>query len=269
MRFIAILLLSAGAVMITGCEETVPMPVSAREISTTGLAEAALAEVPAGAFDSVSVLPLDNTVSELPLWAVHSSGMLNWDMTPPVNHFLATYTWTDSSWVELDRMVLDDNFESPDYLFAEGVAQVSVSSDFIWISIEGGIGAHSGSYQLVTFDGERLVSRFAGSNSFPGFARLENLPVDSLPDLILDYSDPYVFFYASGVRKTDIRIMRWDELDLEMVAMQLHRLPHTAPEALTVQVDRAVDLALAGLWLQASAILDEVDPGEVEDAQYR
>jgi hypothetical protein len=264
MRFIATLLFAAGAVTITGCGESAPRSVSAVEISTDGLAEAALSGVPAGAFDSVSVLPLEDLVSDLPLWAVHSSGMLNWDLDPLVSHFLAVYTWADSSWIELDRMILDDDFESPDYIFSEGVAQVDLTEDFLWLSVEGGIGAHGGSFQLVTFDGERLVSRFSGGNSTPGFAHLENLPADSLPDLVLDYSDPYVFFYASGVRKTDIRIMRWDELDLEMVEMQLQRMPQTAPEDLVAQVDRAVDLAGAGLWMQASLVIDELYPAEAD-----
>jgi len=263
MRYLTILV-TAAWLAVTACGERAPEPaqVTAEEVSADGLREAAMAGVPAGAFDSVAVLPLTNTLSGEHLWAVHSCGMLNWDMDPRVDHFLAVWTGTDSAWVELDRLVFDEEYYSPDFLEPNSVSQIDMTSDFVWMMIEGYVGAHGGTCDLVTFDGGRLESRFSASFSTPGFAHVENLPADSLPDLVLNFSDPYVFCYASSVRKADVRVVRWDELDLEMVVMELQRLPHTAPDELVAGVDRAVDLAEAGLWKQAMEVIGLLYPAD-------
>ncbi|MCK4506198.1 MAG: hypothetical protein KAW14_11310, partial [Candidatus Aegiribacteria sp.] len=103
-----------------------------------------------------------------------------------------------------------------------------------------------------------LEIRFSSSHCRPAFAWIENLPVDSLPDLLLDCSDPYIFFYASGVIKPDIRIIRWDSRDMQMVAMNLRKLPPDTEYSLREPVNRAVEFARAGLWLQASQAIGEV-----------
>lgn len=248
----------AGAVFLSDCVTESVLSINAWDIPTDGLADTVLAGEPQGAFDSVTVLPLDNTITGIPLWAVHSSGMVNWDTNPMTDHFLAIFTWEDFSWIELDRITMVD--ESIDYMFNDGVRQEFITDNFIWLSVEGGIGAHSAAYELLTFDGEHLEIRFSSSHCRPGFAWLENLPVDSIPDLLLDYSDPYVFFYASGVIKPDIRIQRWDGSDMQMVAVNLRKLPPATEYSLREPVNRAVELAEAGLWLQAFTAIAEVLP---------
>ena len=248
----------AGIVFLSGCVPESKLLISAGDNSTDGLADIVLASEPQGAFDTVTVVPLDNTITVIPLWAVHSSGMVNWDTNPISDHFLAIFTWEDSTWIELDRITMVD--ESINYMFNNGVEQVVITDDFIWLTVEGGIGAHGAAYELLTFDGEHLEIRFSSSHCRPGFAWLENLPVDSLPDLLLDYSDPYVFFYASGVIKPDIRILRWNSRDIQMVAMNLRKLPPVTEYSLREPVNRAFELAEAGLWLQASRAIGEVLP---------
>jgi hypothetical protein len=266
MKVLCPLLTIITAIALTGCggESPEPEPVSTVEIPVEDLPGIVLDQIPAGAFDSVAVLQLVDSTSDVPLWLVHSSGMVNWDMDPQFGHFVVVYTWSGSQWSELDRMRLGDETGSPDYLSPDGVSQVDITDDFIWVSVEGGAGAHGGTYQLLTFDGDRLASRFASTFCTPGFAQLENLPADSLIDLVLNYSDPYVFFYASALRKPDIRVVRWDPMDLEMVEMELQRLPQTAPEELSQHVDRAVDLAGAGLWMQAGEVMELVYPASGE-----
>jgi hypothetical protein len=263
MRYLTILAAAAG-LAVTGCGGRAPTPEPGppEEVSSEGLAEAVTAGLPPGAFDSVAVRPLSNTLSDEPLWAVHSCGMLNWDMDPRVDHFLAVWTRVDSEWVEMDRLAFDEEYYSPDFLEPDGVSQIGMTSDFVWMMVEGYVGAHGGTCDLVTFDGGKLESRFSSSFSTPGFAHVENLPADSLPDLVLDFSDPYVFCYASSVRKADVRVARWDALDLEMIVMELQRLPRTAPDELVAGVDRAVDLANAGLWKQAMEAIDLLYPAD-------
>lgn len=257
----------AGAVFLSDCVAESVLSINVLDISTDGLADTVLAGEPHGVFDSVTILPLDNTITGIPLWAVHSSGMVNWDTYPLSDHFLAIFTWEDFSWIELDRITMVD--ESIDYMFNNGVRQEFITDNFIWLSVEGGIGAHSAAYELLTFDGEHLEIRFSSSHCRPGFAWLENLPVDTLTDLLLDYSDPYVFFYASGVIKPDIRIQRWDSLDMQMVAMNLRKLPPVTEYSIREPVNRAVELAEAGLWLQASQAIGEVRtlPDTVSDLE--
>jgi len=258
------LLLLPALVLFAGCDTLIEQPIRPEDISTEGLPAAAMAGLPEAAFDSLTILLLENTISEHPLWIVHSTGMLNWDLDPHVDHFLAVFTLSNSYWIELDRIVLDDTYESPDYMFDNGVSQVSLTDDFIWLSVEGGVGAHGGTYQLITFDLEKLISRFSAGSSRPAFTWIENLPADSIPDLLVDNSDPYVFFYASGVSKPDIRIYRWDSLDLQMIRMQLQDLPPQAGESLREDVARTVELAEAGLWLQASQLLEDITPVDGE-----
>jgi len=258
------LLLLLAIVLSAGCVQLNEQPVRPEDISTEGLSAAAMSGLPETAFDSLTILPLENCLSENPLWIVHSTGMLNWDLDPHVDHFIAVFTSSNSYWIELDRIVLDDTYESPDYMFDSGVSQVSLTDDFIWLSVEGGVGAHGGTYQLITFDLEKLISRFSSGSNRPSFARIENLPADSTPDLLVDNSDPYVFFYASGVSKPDIRIYRWDSLDLQMIRMQLQDLPPQADESLREDVARAVELAEAGLWLQASQLIENLLPAPGE-----
>ncbi|MCD4847292.1 MAG: hypothetical protein K8R76_03785 [Candidatus Aegiribacteria sp.] len=248
----------AGAVFLSDYVTESVLSINVWDIPTDGLADTVLAGEPQEAFDSITVLPLDNTITGIPLWAVHSSGMVNWDTNPMTDHFLAIFTWEDSTWIELDRITMVD--ESIDYMFSDGVKQEFITDDFIWLAVEGGIGAHSGAYELLTFDGKYLDIRFSSSHCRPGFAWLENLPADSLTDLLLDYSDPYVFFYASGVIKPDIRIQRWDSRSTEMVAMNLRKLPPATEYSLREPVNRAVEFAEAGLWLQAFTAIGEVLP---------
>ncbi len=257
----------AGIVFLSGCVPETRLSIKAWDISIDGLADTVLAGEPQGAFDSVTVLPLDNTITGIPLWAVHSSGMVNWDTNPMSDHFLAIFTWEDSSWIELDRITMVD--ESIDYMFNNGVRQEFITDNFIWLTVEGGIGAHSAAYELLTFDGDHLEIRFSSSHCRPAFAWIENLPVDSLPDLLLDCSDPYIFFYASGVVKPDIRIIRWDSRDMQMVSMNLRKLPPDTEYSLREPVNRAVEFARAGLWLQASQAIGEVQtlPDTVSDPE--
>jgi tetratricopeptide (TPR) repeat protein len=200
-----------------------------------------------GGIEGVRVLSLQTLEGKQPFWAVASQGLSLGEQ----NHFLAVYTYEDGTWRELDRTEL----ETADVLFDESVQQVEVAPEYVWIEVQGTVGAHSGVYYLWSFDGLRLQEQVSAFNASPVVGRLEDLNDDELPEVVLDQSDFYVFCYACNVIEVSYELMRWD--GEQMVAVALEPAPESAPEALQQAMDDAIMLAQADLWQDAAILAEE------------
>ena len=219
--------------------------------------------LPENAFDGLAVLPLNAPAGEQSLWAVHSAGFRNFDLDPLPNHFVTIYTWQNNSWQELARHELnslDENNFGPDYLNEQSVNQVDIDPSFTWLAIDGGIGAHGGTFQLLRFDGTALHLEVTGTNSSPGLGYLEDLNNDGAPEVILRAHDYYVFCYACGVRLLNFVVYTWDAVNERMLQVTLQPMlmgqqGHPARQP----TNRAVELANAGLWQQALPQIEEAE----------
>jgi tetratricopeptide (TPR) repeat protein len=200
-----------------------------------------------GGIEGVRVLPLQALEGRQPYWAVVSRGL----RLAEQNHFLAIYTYEDGTWRELDRAEL----ATADVLFDEGVRQVEVVPEYIWIEVQGTVGAHSGVYYLWSFDGLRLQEQVAAFNASPVVGRLEDLNDDDIPEAVIDQSDFYVFCYACNVIEVAYELMRWD--GEQMIPVMLEPAPETVPDALQQAMADSIILAQAGLWQDAEMLAEE------------
>ncbi len=207
------------------------------------------------AFDGLLALPLAVPAGDPSLWAVHSSGsrfgLL--DAEKP-SHFVAIYTREGAEWRELARLDLaNEGSDTPeaDYLSEESVRQVMVEPSRLWLEVHGGAGAHSGTYQLLSFDGKALRIEVAGFNSFGELGWVADLNDDGVAEAILDQSDAYVFCFACGVRTVDLRVYRWDADQQRMLPVALQMIPVLRGNPAAASVNRAVRLAEHGLWKDA------------------
>ena len=219
------------------------------------------AALPAGAFKGFQVLPLTAPAGSRPLWAVFSTGLRNFELEPLPNHFLAIYTHDDAGWQELGRVNLDeevsDNMAWPDYLDPAGVTQVSVEPTRVWLAVEGGAGAHGGTYHLLSFDGTTLRREISASAASPGVGTAQDLNGDGLVDIVLNQSDAYVFCYACGVRKIMFQVYTWDASNQRIREVTLQPFLMGQPQPLRDWVNPAVDLANAGLWKDALSAITQ------------
>lgn len=231
------------------------------------LAAQVLATLPAGAFgeNGVAVLPLNTPVGQPPLWAVYSTGMRNFDLNPAPSHFLAIYTQRSEGWQQLAATNLDDVSPRepslvepmPDYIDEGGVQQVALTPDRVWLTVDGGVGAHSGVYQVYSFDGQTLKQELAAGASSPGLGSVRDVNGDGQNDVVLDVSEPYIFCYACGVRHPYFKVYT-PMLDGELMPIEISALmmgQRGSPA--DVANSEAVHLAQADLWQQAVAKIDE------------
>ena len=120
------------------------------------------------AFGGLRASPLAVPVGGSPLWAVHSNGSRFGILaSEEPSHFVTIYTREGTEWRELARLDLaNEGSDTPeaDYLSEASVRQVMVESSRTWLEVHGGAGAHSGTYQLLSFDGTgRCESKSPGS----------------------------------------------------------------------------------------------------------
>jgi hypothetical protein len=140
---------------------------------------------------------------------------------------------------------------------------VNVEPSLIWLQIEGGAGAHSGTYHLLTFDDQVLKVEVANFTPSPGGNRVEDLDGDGVLEVLLDATDPYVFCYACGVRLVNFVVLRWD--GSQMVEVPFTPLPESAPADLRDLNNRAVELAQAGLWKGALSTIEQALALDAQD----
>ena len=238
-----------------------PAPASRATLTIDSLVASVTAGLPPGAFEGVAVLPLSVTPGQQPLWAVHSYGMRNFDLNPAPDHFLAIYTQDNDAWQELARLALvsdDVKVAGPDYLGQDAVTQAQIAPSRIWLQAEGGAGAHSGVFDLVSFDGSQLSRDLNAFAPSPGVGRIQDVNGDGQPDVIINASDPYVFCYACGVVKIGYVVYNWDEAQGQFVEAPLQdMLMGQSGHPGRTANNEAVMLARAGLWKDAATKIAE------------
>lgn len=232
---------------------------------TAELVDLVQGQLPANAFGDggVTVLPLYAPADSPPLWVVHTTGLRNYELDPPASHFVAVYTFGPDGWRELARAELDSTvpqgqeaIAAPDYLAAGSVTQVAIEPSRIWLQVEGGVGAHSGTYQLLSFNGRELRAEVAGFAPSPGVGSIEDVNGDGRNDVLLNATDPYVFCYACGVRRPAFEVYTWvgdamARVDISPLMMGQRGTPADVANS------EAIALAQAGLWADALAKIDE------------
>lgn len=226
-------------------------PADALAAELTSLVKSLLpkpAATPGAGGMSVSVLRLKTNLGNQ--WIAYSSGMR--EHNPLVNHWIAFYTHSAAGWEQVSKIDLP----MPDYIYPDAVKQVVIEAERIWLQIDGGAGAHSGVFSLVSFDGKALKLEIEHLSSSPGGSRIADLNGDKLSDVVLDGTDYYVFCYACGLRYYGYQVLSWDGAKLADV--KLAPLPASAPAAVRTSVNKAVTLAQAGLWKDAQAAIASV-----------
>lgn len=202
-------------------------------------------------FEGVTALFLTGT-SEVPMFAVNSTGIRTFD--PVQNHFAAIYQY-DGGWQELARLPL----QNPDYLFESSMRQALLGDGQVWLEVESGVGAHGSCYDLLRFDGAILQDEVSHCHSSsPAAFGLGDLDGDGNADLLLNQTDDYVFCYACGVRLPSYTALSWDGSSWTKRGWE--RLPEGARGA--AENNRAVDLAEAGLWKDAGALINQATSQE-------
>ncbi len=190
-------------------------------------------------FGGVTVLQV---ATNPPLWAIHTFGFRSFD--PMQNHFVAIYSLAGDQWQELSRLELPD----PDFMFEESGRLVNLGDGRIWIEFQSGVGAHGSCYDLVRYDGVTLSDEISNCHSSLASQGVQDLDGDGNPDLALNFTDDYVFCYACGVRYPIYQALTWTGDDWREKGF--NTLPSDHPAA--AQQNRAVELAQAGLWQEAS-----------------
>jgi hypothetical protein len=206
----------------------------------------------------VSVLTLTVPPGSRPLWAVSSYG---WPMLEPEmqRHFVAIFTHDTGGWQELGRAEL----ACPDYVEDGSATQVDVEPARIWIEVQGFAGAHSGCYELLSFDGKTMSNELSHFADHPGAGEARDLDGDGADEVVLDDTYSYVFCYACGVRDVSYSVMRWD--GAQLAGVELQPLAESAPAAVREPNNRAIALAKAGLWVDALAAIDEARAQDDQD----
>src|SRR5690606_11132585 len=119
-------------------------------------------------------------------------------------HVLGVYERVGSTWVELANITLSSG---PTFADLEVVAEQYEGAS--WIAVHGLTGAHSGTFELLRFDGVALTSSIWWCSSTPAAATIADLDGTEPPEVVLNATDPYVYCYACGVRAWQEVIYRW------------------------------------------------------------
>ncbi len=234
------------------------------DTSTEALLAAVQSTLPPGAFEGFAVLPLNVPVGSQPLWAVSSYGLRNFDLDPPPGHFVAIFAQDPAGWQELSRFDLDmapiggDPLvgAGPDYVAQDGVKQASIDPRRVWLQVNGGVGAHSGTFQVLSFDGQSLRQEVGGASSSPGAGYLADLNSDGQQDVVLNATERYIFCYACGVSAPYFQVYTWDGRQMRQVAIAPMGVAEQS-QSYWLPNNEAVRLAEAGLWAEALAKISE------------
>jgi putative hemolysin len=234
------------------------------DTSTEALLATVQSTLPPDAFEGFAVMPLSVPEGSQPLWAVSSYGMRNFDLDPPPGHFVAIFAQDPAGWQELSRFDLDmapiggDPLvgAGPDYVAQDGVKQASIDPSRVWLQVDGGVGAHSGTFQVLSFDGQSLRQEVGGASSSPGAGYLADLNSDGQQDVVLNATERYIFCYACGVSAPYFQVYTWDGRQMRQVAIAPMGVAEQS-QSYWLPNNEAVRLAEAGLWAEALAKISE------------
>ncbi|MFN8423332.1 MAG: hypothetical protein U0470_08115 [Anaerolineae bacterium] len=187
--------------------------------------------------------------------------------TAPPTHGASSTAWSSAPTRRPLRPPPDpDAYFGPDYLAPDGVAAAAVEPTHLWLTVDSGVGAHGGSFALLSFDGTKLTLEAHASNGFPGVGRVEDLDGDGVGEVILDRTDAYVFCYACGVRAASVDVLKWTGDRLRPIELQAVAGDENAGYAL--------DAVAGGFWEPAAALaqlalqsLDSTPPSAVDAAR--
>ncbi len=174
--------------------------------------------------------------------------------TSSAKHTVSIHEAQAGGWIELDRTELD----CVNYLDEFSLEQVSMETGALWLTVQGGAGAHGGCLELLRWDGIDLSLIISSFNSIPDMGSVTDLNGDGQVDLLLNNSDPYIFCYACGLQLYMARFFQWDGQDLVEAAPR--SLPDDQPAELRAWNSRALALAEAGLYADA---LIEIEQAEI------
>ncbi len=241
-----------------------PIPVDTAELSAQLMTELYPAGLPAdgASITSIEVFPLNTQPPTPRLWAVYSTGMNGFTPDTP-HHFIAIYGYDTSGWHKIDSTELID----PDILFTGSVQQVMLEPSHIWLSLEGGAGAHSGIFNLFMFDGKSLSLKLSGFNATPGVGNMVDLNNDGVLEVVLNATEPYVFCYACNVRLPMFSVYRWTGAELQPV--ELMPVGEDVPAEVRDLNNEMVSLANAWLWKDAGMIAESLSALEPESPTVR
>ncbi len=201
------------------------------------------------ALEALDVEAFRLDVADREVWFALSTGSGVWEL-PEAGHVAGVYEHrADGSWVEIARLVLES---APTVASAE-VVPIPVQGGLpIWIAVSGTTGAHSGTFDLLRWDGTHLTSDLWWFSPSPGAAQISDLDGDGTPEIVLNASDPYVFCYACGVVDYSEVVYRW--VDGEPTLIDIGAIEgETEIAALTAHVARLVE---ADLWSRAQTTIE-------------
>ncbi|MGA7731042.1 MAG: hypothetical protein WCD37_07190 [Chloroflexia bacterium] len=205
---------------------------------------------PFAGIDGIAVLRLKDMPINGEYWLAYSTGSRRLDDIPQ-QHFAVAFERANDSWREVSRIEL----QNPDYMSEGSIMQTDIEPSHAWLSIDGGVGAHGGCFDLLSFDGKDLRNEISGCASSPSAGAVEDLDGDGKGEVVLNASDSYVFCYACGVRRINFSVLRWQ--DNGLVPVQATELPPDAPAELKASNDRAVELFKHELMKDALVKIEE------------
>ena len=118
------------------------------------------------------------------------------------------------------------------------------------LQVDGGVGAHSGTFQVLSFDGQSLRQEVGGASSSPGAGYLADLNGDGQQDVVLNATERYIFCYACGVSAPYFQVYTWDGRQMRQVAIAPMGVAEQS-QSYWLPNNEAVRLAEAGLWAEA------------------
>jgi len=195
------------------------------------------------ALDGIQVVTASFTTSDRELWVAVTSGPGIYDLPEAREHVAGVYERSGDDWVELANTTLASG---PTFAEIEVVAAEYAGA--AWIAIDGLSGAHSGTFELLHFDGVDLSSVLWWFSSSPGAATIVDLDGSEPREVVLNATDPYVYCYACGVRAWSEVIYRW--MDGELVEVPLAGVADD-DQLMTDLTEVAAIYAGADLWQRA------------------
>jgi hypothetical protein len=236
-----------------------PAPALAADLAATAAVQL-VPQPPGRGIRDVAVITLTTPGGET-LWAAHTLGAR--DLERAETHALAVYRRVGGAWQVLARLQLP----YVDRLDLGGVRQAQVVPGRVQLVVESGRGEHGGCFDLLALEDAALVEQVNYCAEIPDAGFLDDLNGDSVPEVVLDYSDPYVLCYTCGVRLIDYQPLRWD--GAQWVEVKPARVGDGVPEAVRVPLNRALDLAGAMLWKDALALVEQAAAQNPQDETAR